>query len=89
MERSVGDTEVHSRRHEGPHTLTPRIILAMISRLESVPKVHEGLQNFLGKGPMEVECRKVSALGARFSQSLAKRRNLLSQVKLRAKKSGR
>ena len=45
-----------------------------VRHLESVRRLHEGLQSFLSMRQMEARRRKASALRLRFSQSLASRR---------------
>src|ERR1035437_3797663 len=48
--------------------------------LESVPKVHYGLQSFLSMRRIEARRRKMRALRLRFSQSLASLRQRLNQA---------
>jgi len=57
---------------------------ASISVLGSVRRLHEGLQSFLSKRRMDARRRKASALWLRFSQSLASRRQRLSQAIVRS-----
>src|ERR1039458_2034166 len=52
--------------------------------LESVRRLHQGLQSFLSMRRMEARRRKASALWLRFSQSLASRRQRLSQAIVRS-----
>jgi transposase len=52
--------------------------------LESVRRLHEGLQSFLSMRRMDARRRKASALWLRFSQSLASRRQRLSQPIVRS-----
>jgi hypothetical protein len=52
--------------------------------LESVPKVYQGLQSFRNISRMEASRRKASALRLRFSKSLARRRQRLSQAIVRS-----
>jgi hypothetical protein len=52
--------------------------------LESVRKVHAGLQSFLSMRRIEARRKKASALRLRFSQSLANLRQRLSQAMLRS-----
>jgi len=53
-------------------------------RLESVRRLHEGLQSFLSIRRMEARRRKASALWLRFSQSFARRRQRPSQPMVRS-----
>ncbi len=48
--------------------------------LESVRRLHEGLQSFLSMSRIEARWRKARALWLRFSQSLAGRRQRLNQA---------
>jgi len=52
--------------------------------LESVRRLHEGLQSFLSMRRMEARWRKARALWLRFSQSLASRRHRPSQPMVRS-----
>src|SRR5258708_6212898 len=51
---------------------------------ESVRRLHEELQSFLSISRIEARCRNASALWLRFSQSLASRRQRLSQPMVRS-----
>jgi hypothetical protein len=55
-----------------------------VTFLESVPRLHAGLQSFLSISRMEARRRKASALWLRFSQSLARRRQRPSQAIVRS-----
>src|SRR6202163_5135666 len=57
---------------------------AKLQDLESVPKVHEGLQSFLSMRRMEARRRKIRALRLRFSQSLASLRQRFNQAMVRS-----
>ena len=52
--------------------------------LESVRKVHTGLQSFRSIRRIDASCRNASALRLRFSKSLARRRQRLSHAKVRS-----
>src|SRR5271165_6659579 len=52
--------------------------------LESVRKVYEGLQSLRSMRRMEASRRNASALSVRFSKSLARRRQRLSQARVRS-----
>ncbi len=58
--------------------------LRMGEVLESVRKVHEGLQSFRSMNRMEARRRKARASILRFSQSLASLRQRLSQARVRS-----
>ena len=51
---------------------------------ESVRRLYKGLQSFRSMRRIEASLRKASALRLRFSQSLANRRQRLSQAMLRS-----
>src|SRR5580658_5987603 len=52
--------------------------------LESVSKLHQGLQSFRSMRRMEASFKKARPLQLRFSQSLARRRQRLSQAIVRS-----
>src|SRR5271165_7589701 len=52
--------------------------------LESVRKVYEGLQSLRSMRRMEASRRNASALSVRLSKSLARRRQRLSQARVRS-----
>jgi hypothetical protein len=54
------------------------------SSLESVSKLHQGLQSFRSMRRMEASFKKARPLQLRFSQSLARRRQRLSQAIVRS-----
>src|ERR1700682_4868103 len=65
-------------------TFTTRGRKSEMRHLESVRKVHAGLQSFLSMRRIEARRKKASALRLRFSQSLAGLRHRLSQAMLRS-----
>ena len=56
----------------------------ILNCLESVSKLHQGLQSFLSMRRMEASFKKARPLQLRFSQSLARRRQRLSQAIVRS-----
>ena len=52
--------------------------------LESVSKLHQGLQSFRNMRRMEASLKNARALRLRFSQSLARRRQRLSHAIVRS-----
>src|SRR5271157_2769345 len=69
------------RKHE-PQRFVGDLLKAEIS--ESVRKVYEGLQSLRSMRRMEASRRNASALSVRFSKSLARRRQRLSQARVRS-----
>ncbi len=65
-------------------TWTSTTVIALVLALESVRKLHEGLQSFRSMKRIEASFRKASAVRLRFSQSLANRRQRLSQAMVRS-----
>ena len=59
-------------------------VLTTSPSLESVRRLYEGLQSFRSMMRMDASLRKASALRLRFSQSLANRRQRLSQAIVRS-----
>ena len=59
-------------------------MLAMRLVLESVRRLYQGLQSFRSMRRMEASLRNASAVRLRFSQSLANRRQRLSQAMVRS-----
>ena len=53
-------------------------------RIKSVSKLHQGLQSFRSMRRMEASFKKARPLQLRFSQSLARRRQRLSQAIVRS-----
>ena len=64
-----------------PHV---KIYRDMLFALESVRKVRQVRQSFLSMRQIEARRRKASAFRVRFSKSLARRRQRLSQAKVRS-----
>src|SRR5580658_3642520 len=58
--------------------------LVTLEFLESVSKLHQGLQSFRSMRRMEASFKKARPLQLRFSQSLARRRQRLSQAIVRS-----
>src|SRR6202007_2392558 len=63
---------------------TPCPVAANGAILESVSKLDQGLRSFRSMRRMEASFRNASALGLRFSQSLAERRQRLSHAMVRS-----
>ena len=69
-----------ARWFQDPHNA----LLSGDQLLESVRKVYEGLQSLRSMRRMEASRRNASALSVRFSKSLARRRQRLSQARVRS-----
>ena len=66
------------------HRVSPGIIYSLPKTLESVRRLYVGLQSFRSMSRMDASLMKASALRLRFSQSLASRRQRLSQAMVRS-----
>ena len=77
---TVGFITAAALVHELIEARDEKRLLRFQKQLESVRRLYEGLQSFRSMRRMEASLRKPSALRLRFSQSLASRRQRLSQA---------